>query len=161
MAEDASLILGEFSRLLDERYRVSMPTELIGSLTAEDAECVLAKERPGCLSLWNRASWDQELQAGMGIVTGKLQAGRLAGRMGEVQLLGRLLSTRHRDVRIAGRGRLLVPEGFREFLGVEPGSEVIVVGAAVCVELWRPAAWLSYLQRRIPKFRRLMEKLSG
>ena len=35
--------------------------------------------------------------------------------MERVQMLGRLLSTRHRNVRLAGRGRLVIPEGFRIF----------------------------------------------
>jgi MraZ protein len=55
----------------------------------------------------------------------------------------------------------VIPEGFREFLGVEPGSEVIVVGAAVCVELWRPSAWFSHLETNIPEFRSLFEQLSS
>ncbi len=57
----------------------------------------------------------------------------------QVQMLGRLLSSRHRTVELAGRGRLLVPEGFREFLKVEAGGDVMVVGAGVCVEIWNPA----------------------
>jgi MraZ protein len=89
-----------------------------------------------------------------------MQAGRLEGRVGQVQLLGRLLSTRHRAIRLAARGRLLIPEGFREFLGSEPGGEMMVVGAAVCVEIWSPAAWLDHLQGRMPKFRRLFDHLS-
>ena len=63
-------------------------------------------------------------------------------------------------MQLAGRGRLLIPEGFREFLGVEPNGEVQVVGAAVCIEFWQPAAWLSYLERRMPRFRRLFDQLS-
>ena len=76
-------------------------------------------------------------------------------------LLGRLLSTRHKSVPIAGRGRLLIPEGFRQFLGVEPGGEVLVIGAAVCVEVWRPDAWVGYLDENIPEFRRLFDELAG
>ncbi|MGB6041515.1 MAG: division/cell wall cluster transcriptional repressor MraZ, partial [Pirellulales bacterium] len=85
----------------------------------------------------------------------------LEGRIHQVQLLGRLLSTRHREVTIAARNRLLVPEGFREFLGVEPGGDVLVIGAAVCIEVWQPDAWLTYLNRRIPRFRQLFDKLSS
>jgi len=85
----------------------------------------------------------------------------LEGRIDQVQQLGRLLSTRQRHVQLGGRGRLLIPEGFREFLGVEPGSEVIVIGAAVCVELWEPTAWLDCLQIQIPQFRELFDDLSG
>ena len=63
-------------------------------------------------------------------------------------------------MQLAGRGRLLIPEGFREFLGVEPDGEVMVVGAAVCIEIWNPPEWLEYLKVRMPKFRRLFDRLS-
>lgn len=157
----SQLLQGEFRRTLDDRYRLSIPAELADPLTAEGSQCILAKERPGCLSLWNAALWAGKLEAGVQLVQAKIAAGRLQGSIEDVQLLGRLLSTRHRTVELAGRGRLLVPEGFREFLGVETGGEVVVVGAAICVELWRPDAWIEHLQQKMPEFRRLFDELSG
>ena len=161
MAELQPLILGEFPRRLDERYRLSIPGELTEMLLGKSADCILAKERPGCLSLWSAERWQARLDEAVALVERKMQAGKLAGRVAQVQLLGRLLSTRHKAVQLAGRGRLLIPEGFREFLGVEPGGEVLVVGAAVCIEMWSPSAWLAYLQARMPRFGRLLERLSG
>ncbi len=104
--------------------------------------------------------WQARLDEGVELVKQKMRAGRLQERIAEVQLFGRLLSTRHRAVQLAGRGRLVVPEGFREFLGVEPGGQVQIIGAAVCVEIWNPAAWLKYLEGRMPRFRRLFDQLS-
>lgn len=162
MSDSDAFILGEFRRTFDERYRISLPQELLAGLAVgEGEECLLAKERPGCLSLWNRQSWQAKWDAGLELVQAKMRAGRLDGRMRQVQMLGRLMSTRHRPVALAGRGRLIVPEGFREFLGVEPGHEVLVVGAGVCVEIWRPAAWCGYLERRIAKFGSLLDRLSS
>jgi MraZ protein len=157
----SQLILGEYRRRLDDRYRLSVPRELADLLTADAPECILAKERPGCMSLWSATHWKARLDEGVELVKQKMQAGRLEGRIGQVQLFGRLLSTRHRMVRLAGRGRVLIPEGFREFLGVEPGGEVVVVGAAICVEIWSPPSWLKCLETRMPKFRRLLDQLSG
>ncbi len=159
MAHEPSLILGEHRRLLDERHRLSIPADmLLGLGTAQ--ELLLVKERPGALSLWNaqhlQPRWNQDL----GLIESKLRAGRLTGRMGDVQLWGRLLSTRQRTIRLAQRGRLLIPEGFREFLGVDPGGSVMVVGAAVCVEIWHPDAWCQHLSTEIPKFRDLEDNLS-
>jgi MraZ protein len=153
-------LLGEHPRTLDERWRVSIPSEFADLLTANSADCILAKERPGCLSLWSSRLWQARLDEGMELVKQKMRAGRLQEKIAEVQLFGRLLSTRHRTVQMAGRGRLLVPDGFREFLGVEPNGDVIVLGAAVCVEIWQPAAWIKYLETRMPKFRRLFDQLS-
>jgi len=157
----ARLILGESTRTLDQRYRLSVPPELAEPLAADGADCILAKERPGCLSLWNQANWRSRLDDGVRLVETKIEAGRLEGRLEEVQRLGRLLSTRHRTVQLAGRSRLVVPEGFREFLGVEPGGTVIVVGAALCVELWHPDQWSQYIGQEMPAFRQLLEQLSN
>ena len=161
MSQPAGMLLGEFRRTIDERYRLSIPTELAEPLREGSEEAVLAKERPGCLSLWNVAKWQHKLASGVSLVEQKIAAGRLEGRIEEVQRLGRLLSTRHTTVPLAQRGRLVVPEGYREFLGVQPGSELFVVGAAVCVELWRPDAWFRFIEEQMPEFRRLFDSLSA
>jgi MraZ protein len=154
-------ILGEFPRSLDERFRVSLPTEFVEPLSRDGESLILAKERPGCLSLWNAKAWQERLDNGVELVKGKMRAGKLEGRLESVQLFGRLLSTRHRTVQLAGRGRLLIPEGFREFLGSEPGSDVLLVGAGVCVEIWKSAAWLAHLSEQMPQFARLFDELSS
>jgi MraZ protein len=160
MAATQEFLLGEFERTLDDRYRLSVPNELGDMLIAESPDCILAKERPGCLSLWSAPVWQSRLDEGVELVKQKMRAGKLQERIGQVQLFGRLLSTRHRAVQLAGRGRLVLPEGFREFLGVEPGGQVQIIGAAVCIEIWNPAAWLKYLEGRMPRFRRLFDQLS-
>jgi MraZ protein len=160
MSVPREFIQGEFQRMLDERFRLSLPAELLEQL-GEMKSCILAKERPGCLSLWNTEAWQGRLDAGLELLRSKMRAGKLEGRLDQVQMLGRLLSSRHRTVELADRGRLLVPEGFREFLKVEAGGEVMVVGAGVCVEVWNPRAWLEYLELRMPKFGRLFDQLSS
>ena len=109
------LLLGEWVRSLDERFRLSLPPEWAELLSTDSSECVLAKERPGCISVWNHQQWETWLAGGVELVTGKIRSGRLSNRLGQVQMLGRLLSTRHRTVSIAGRGRLVVPESFEIF----------------------------------------------
>ncbi|PQO41667.1 division/cell wall cluster transcriptional repressor MraZ [Blastopirellula marina] len=154
-------ILGEFSRTLDDRFRLSIPTQITDLLAPKGDDLILVKERPGCLSLWNGPQWQGKLDAGVNLVHAKIAAGKLENRIADVQLLGRLLSTRQRNVTLAGKGRLLIPEGFREFLGVEAGGEVLIVGAAVCVEIWKPESWLQNLEEKMPEFRSLLDQLSG
>lgn len=161
MPQAQDLILGEHRRTLDERFRVAIPLEMYELLEAETDGCILAKERVGCLSLWNTAAWQEKLDDGVQLVKSKIKAGRLEGKTGQVQMLGRLLSTRHQKVQLAGRGRLLIPEPFRDFLHAESGSEVVIVGAAVCIEIWHPDYWLRYVEKRMPRFRRLFDTLSG
>ena len=160
-SESTELILGESVRTLDDRYRLSLPAELADQLVEAGGECILAKERPGCLSLWEATSRQATLDEGVALVQGKLQARRLEGRLEQVQLLGRLLSTRHTRIKLAGRGRVVIPEGFREFLAVEPGGVAVVVGAAVCVEIWHPDRWSEHIATEMPEFRRLLDQLVG
>ncbi len=160
MAIESDLLLGEFSRTLDERYRLGLPSELLEPLVSQGEEIVLAKERTGCLSLWNALVWKPRIDAAVDVLRSKLAAGVLAQRVDQVQSLGRLLSTRHRTISFAGRGRLVVPDGFREFLGVEPGGDLFVVGAAVCIELWNPNAWSAFITNEMPDFRRQIDELT-
>ena len=161
MPPSQEFILGEFGRTLDERYRLSLPAAFAEAVSPGGSECILAKERPGCLSLWNASIWKGQLDNGVDLVKRKMRTGKLGERIEEVQLLSRLLSTRHKTVSLSGRGRLLIPDGFREFLQIEPGGNAMVVGAGVCVEIWNPRAWLAHLEQRLPEFRQLFDELSG
>ncbi len=161
MSDNPSLILGEFRRAVDERYRFSIPAELLEPLIGDASEAVLVKERPGSLSLWSTTQWKTRLKGAVGIVESKWQAGRLDSRIHDVQRLGRLLSTRHREIQLAGRGRLVVPEGFREFLDLQPGTDVMLVGAGVCIEIWHPTQWINYLNQGMEEFGPLLDELSG
>ncbi|QDU91004.1 MraZ-like protein [Pirellulimonas nuda] len=156
------MLLGEVIRTLDDRFRLTLPADMAAGLCPDGADaCMLAKERPGCVSLWPLARRQAQIDEAVALVRGKLDSGRLAGRQREVQALGRLLSTRHQTAPLAGRGRLVVPEGFREFLGVEPGGSVVVIGAAVCVEVWRPDAWAQCVGDEAPRFDAMLEDLIG
>jgi MraZ protein len=161
MAAAVDLRRGACVRTLDERCRLAIPPELLEPLLAAGPKLVLAKERAGCLSLWSASLWKPRLDAAVDVVRSKLEAGLLAQRLGQVQELGRLLSTRQQTVSLAGRARLVLPEGFREFLAVEPGGSLMVVGAAVCVELWQPAAWTAYVSSEMPGFRQRIDDLTA
>ncbi|MDR2345083.1 MAG: division/cell wall cluster transcriptional repressor MraZ [Planctomycetaceae bacterium] len=160
MSITGELIVGEYSRKIDERYRLTLPSEFENVFKPESGKCVIAKERPGCLSLWDEETWKSKLDERVNLVQAKLRLGDLEQKMPELQRLGRILSTRHREVQLAGRSRVLLPEGFREFLAVEPGKDVMVIGAAVCIEIWHPQKWLNYLEGEISEFRTLLDTLS-
>ena len=164
-ADSDQLCLGEWNRSLDERYRLSLPTEMIELLVLDAKknakECVLAKERPGCVSLWNPKQWKASMADGVHLVASKIQSGRLSDKVSQVQMLGRLLSTRHRTVPIAGRGRIAIPESFRDFLEVEPGGTLMIVGAAVCIEIWHPQRWSEHIGQHMPDFHELFDQLAS
>jgi MraZ protein len=153
-------ITGEFKRTIDERFRVALPQELAEPLADEQGEVILAKERAGCLSLWRKKEWQARIDNSLHLIRTKIVAGRMEQKWSDVQRLGRLLSTRWRTVNLANRSRLVIPEGFREFLDAPADSEVMLVGAAICVEIWNPRAWLELLRQEMPSFGPLLSELS-
>ena len=153
-------LTGEFPRTIDDRNRLMLPPELASVVSDENGDLIIAKERAGCLSLWRQAEWQQRLDSGIALLRQKIDSGRMEQRWGEVQRLGRLLSTRHQTVRLANRSRLLIPDGFRTFLGVGAGKEVVIVGAVICVEIWNPEAWNSVLRDEMPDFGELFKQLT-
>ena len=154
------LILGEFSRKLDERFRLTLPAEFEEAFKPESGKCVIAKEQLGCLSLWDAEQWKAEHDARVDLIVQRLKLGDLNQKKVELQKFGRLLSTRHREIQLAGRARVLLPEGFREFLAVEPGQETMVVGAINHVEIWNPKNWFQWVGDNITEFGVLLDTLS-
>ncbi|MFM8288172.1 MAG: division/cell wall cluster transcriptional repressor MraZ [Planctomycetaceae bacterium] len=161
MEPPQTFITGEFRRVIDDRFRISLPPELAEPVSSAEGDVILVKERAGCLSLWRAADWQRRLESGVELIRQKIQLGRMEQRWGDVQRLGRLLSTRSRPVKLAGRSRLVVPEGFREFLDVPPETEVVLIGAVICVEIWQPQAWLELLREEMPGFNPLLNDLAG
>jgi MraZ protein len=156
-----TFITGEIKRTLDERFRLTLPGEMAEAAADAEGDCILTKERYGCLSLWPSKEWQSREEASVGLMRQKILAGRMEQRWEDVQRLGRLLSTRSRTVKLANRSRLLIPEGFREFLDVPAGGDVMVVGAVVCVEIWKPGAWLATLREEMPSFSGLFRELTA
>lgn len=154
------LLTGEVKRTIDERYRLTLPQEFADEISDEHGNVIVAKEQTGCLSLWRSAEWQKRIDSGVQLLEQKIESGRMEGRWGDVQRLGRLLSTRHQTVVLANRSRLLIPEAFRQFLGVDAGQPVIVVGAAICVEVWNPEKWLEILKAEMPDFGDLFKTLT-
>ena len=153
-------ITGEFKRVIDDRFRITLPSELGDPVTDTAGDTILAKEQYGCLSLWRASDWQQRLDDGVALIKQKIQTGRMEQKWSDVQRFGRLLSTRSRTVRLANRSRLVVPEGFREFLDVAAETEVVLIGAVVCVEIWNPRAWQEHLRQEMPAFGPLFKQLA-
>ncbi|WP_242631201.1 division/cell wall cluster transcriptional repressor MraZ [Rubinisphaera italica] len=140
---------------------MSLPSEFGSAISDDQGETIVVKERFGCLSLWSASQWQTRMDQGVELIRQKILSGRMEHRWGEVQRLGRLLSTRQVTIKLANRSRLLIPENFREFLGVDANREVQIVGAVVCVEIWNPEAWIETLKLEMPGFNPLFKDLSS
>lgn len=156
-----SFLTGEFRRTLDERFRLTLPAEWASAISDDAGSTIVAKERYGCLSLWKPGDWRERMNDGVSLIREKIRAGRMEQRWTDVQRLGRLLSTRSTEIPLANRSRLLIPEGFREFLDVDKSQDVMIVGAVICIEIWQPRAWLDQLKTDMPEFGELFRSLSS
>jgi len=154
-------ITGEERRTIDDRFRITLPSEMAQAITDAAGFTIVTKERFGCLSLWRAGDWQPRQDAGVAVLKQKIQAGRMDQKWDDVQRFGRLLSTRSQTVQLANRSRLLIPDPFREFLGAAINQEVMVVGAVICVEIWNLAAWLDTLKAEMPTFNPLFQELSS
>ena len=129
------------------------------------SRCILAKERAGCVSLWSAEAWETEArQPHQADRAEDSRRRHRRGPHGPGAIAGPAAVAGREPVELERTGAAAVPEAFRRFLGVDrdpPDNEVMVIGAAVCVEIWKPAAWLKYLQGRMPKFRCLFHQLSS
>ncbi|MBI1347623.1 division/cell wall cluster transcriptional repressor MraZ [bacterium] len=131
------------------------------AVTDDQGQTLITKERYGCVSLWKAEEWEARQSAGLAILKQRIDAGRMEQRWDEVQRLGRLLSTRSQRVQLAQRSRLVIPDSFREFLGVQATQEVMVVGAVICVEIWNLTAWIDALKEEMPAYHPLFKELSS
>jgi MraZ protein len=146
-------IIGEFQRTLDDRYRLALPPEVAQFLGSDATDAVLVKERDRCLSLWKPETWNQHFEKFANNLKRQIADDIYESRrIPDVQRAARLLSARYRRIQIGQRSRLLIPEGFREFLSVAANGEVAIIGAGVCVEIWHPEAWLAYLKTDLEFF---------
>ena len=144
---------------LDAKSRMTLPELLQPIVKQWDGACRVVKERPGALSLWSPDSSDTAIDAAVSAALAKYDARRNQNLLEELMTLGRLRSTRETTAKLDGRARLTIPQAFREFLGVEPEGNAMVVAATVCIEIWRPDAWVSYVEERIADYRRISESL--
>ncbi|MFO1023264.1 MAG: division/cell wall cluster transcriptional repressor MraZ [Planctomycetales bacterium] len=159
-AKPEEFVAGEWKRVLDDRFRLTLPVEVAPLVMDPEGNSILCKERPGCLSLWRAQDWQSRTDAGVNLIRQKITAGRLEQRWDDVQRLGRLLSTRARNVKLAHRSRLVIPEGFREFLEVPAEGDILLIGAGICLEIWNPKHWLEHLREELPAFGTLFKQLS-
>ncbi|MFO0944788.1 MAG: hypothetical protein U1D30_02395 [Planctomycetota bacterium] len=155
------LITGEFRWVYDDRYRIALPPECVEPLVGDSADGVIAKEREGCLSLWNAELWKKKFEGGVELIRHKLQLDYLERDLMKVQRFSRLLSTRSRPVKLGQRGRLLVPRDFGSFWPSSPTAK-FSSGAGICSgDLESARVWNAYLREDIGEFHSLFKELAS
>ena len=122
------MFLGEFSHNLDEKGRLTIPAkfrdELAGGL-------VVTRGIDRCLSVYPRQVWD-----GLAEQIAKLPLSQRSARN-----FGRLIFSGAADFIPDRQGRVLIPQGLRDY--AELDSDAIIIGLFDRLEIWNPDNWTS------------------
>ncbi len=123
------MFTGEYRHAVDGKGRIAVPARFRGQL-ADGA--VVARWLDSCLAIFPMTAW-----------------GELAARVGSLpmtdpnaRLLQRQLFSGALETELDGQGRVLVPQGLREFAGLE--TEALVLGSRDHAEIWAPVRWTDY-----------------
>jgi MraZ protein len=121
---------GTYRYRIDGKGRLPVPTAFRRALGQGGVVLTLLDE---CLAAYRPPEW-QRLEA-------RLRA--LPAFNKQARALTRLLTSRAADCTLDMQGRILLPPPLRHAAGLE--REAVVVGVLDRFELWRPAAWDSFL----------------
>jgi len=118
---------GEYVYRMDGRGRLPLPPRFRGAFAGG---AVLTQGSPDpCLRLYPQETYDQQASLYM-----SEPPTRRKGRMIRRAFFGRSF-----EVELDGQGRILVPGRLRQHAGLD--GDVVVVGAAECLEIWSRERW--------------------
>lgn len=131
---------GQERCLIDANGRVKLPPRFEQDFRKAGAlEIVLHCLPEGALAVYPPAVWEQlraqEAQAALKVVS-SIVARRQLRRFGAMT----------QTEPLSPQGRITIPPGFRSALALEPGSEVMVVGSEIGIEIWNAARWQKEMQ---------------
>ncbi len=119
------MFLGEFSRAMDGKGRLAIPSKYREGLD----RAVITRGLDRNLAIYPMPEWE-----------------RLAARLNELPItdpsaraLRRLFFSGAVDVTLDQQGRVLIPAYLREYAGID--GEAVLVGMDSFIEVWSPEAW--------------------
>ncbi|MDX1748037.1 MAG: hypothetical protein R3324_19055 [Halobacteriales archaeon] len=122
----SGVFLGEHEHSVDGKGRIVMPRAYREEL---EGEIVITKGRDANLIVFRSEDFEEEAR--------RVQAEAGTGKKGRAYARTFSASADMQSVDTK-TGRVLLKESLREFAGLEPGGQVIVVGNFDTVELWNP-----------------------
>lgn len=137
-------ITGTYSRSLDEKLRLAVPTKFREALfQGEMPALYLAPESDRSLGLFGSQTFER-------------RAARLAeasGPSGHLRNYMRLYYSQAEQVEIDSQGRIRVPERLAEFAGLK--QDVVLLGVHDHVEVWDKLSWDLFVSAHSGDFDRL------
>ena len=138
------MFLGEFQHTLDDKGRVILPARFRERLSTG---LVVTRGMDRCLDVWPRSAYEKRVEETRSMPREHKRA-RWHRRL--------LTSGAHDDVPDS-QGRIVIPQGLREYAGLS--RDLVVCGNDDKVEIWDAAAWAAELERAEAEFADLAEPL--
>ena len=124
--EIAQMFLGQYQHTLDDKGRLTIPARFREQL---DGGAYITQGLDQCLMVLTSSYFNQ--------LYSDLSAMNLADP--NARLLRRMMLANAYPIDVDKVGRVLVPQGLREFAGVD--GQAIVAGQGEYFEVWAPGAW--------------------
>ena len=124
---------GQETCLVDANGRVKLSARFVADFGAAGERVVLHCLPEGALGVYPPAVW-QQMRDGEPRPAGAVESivfRRELRRMGALTQAGE----------ITNQGRITVPGQFRGLLNLEPGTEAVIVGCEIGVEIWNAKNW--------------------
>lgn len=150
------MFTGEFVHQLDEKARFKLPAKLATAFELElGKQCVMMKMPEQCLAIYPAKVWQAEFERILS-ASGPAMPGTA-----DYRALTRILGANSMETIVGAQGRVAVPDLFRAYLGVEPGENLVIVGAGKRIELWAETAWRQRQASDMENYAEIIERLSG
>ena len=123
------MFTGEYRHTVDEKGRLAVPARFRAQL-ADGA--VVARWLDECLAIFPKPAWEDLATKVRGLPITDAGARNFQ----------RYLFAGAFEAELDRQGRVLVPQGLRQFAGL--GGEAVVVGLVDHAEIWAPSRWEDY-----------------
>jgi len=139
------MLIGEYTHVLDEKKRLSLPSKFrkeLGSIV------VVTRGLDNCLFVYSLKEWQKILQK-----IGELPMGKA-----DTRGFNRFMLSGAVETEVDKAGRMLIPDFLKIFAGLT--SQVVLTGVHSRVEVWDEKTWREYKERIEKQGDVLAEKLS-
>jgi MraZ protein len=120
------MFLGEFTHTLDNKGRLTVPAKFRDELASG---LVITRGIDRCLSVYPRLVWDDLAE----------RISKLPLTQSTARNFGRLMFSGAADFIPDRQGRVLIPQGLREYARLN--SDAIIIGLYDRLEIWNPEDW--------------------
>jgi len=139
-----ALFQGGSTNAVDDKGRVIIPLRFRASL---GERFIMTRGFDGCVFVFTTERWQQ--------LGEKFENGATFDR--KKMALQRFLYSAASEVTPDNQGRVAIPQDLREWAGIEPNSEVVIMGCANRVEIWAKTRFERLMDEALSNSAELMQ----